>query len=624
MDAATERWARVNMEAFFSKLDLRDLTLRSCGSVHDDTSMPASALRFSVGNMVMYKSDFNTGWFEGEVVKVNQRARLPSDDTSGSGTHVAYVINRLGDLSNNEHELRTEWVMKDTDDFIRPRPEDLTPDPAKFKPHLVFPDDPHYYLYYYTDADDEIIDSLCDYNGGPIIGADPHVAMMFMNNHLSVRDQVCSASPIPVFELFRMIDPRTSLAQLEEEAKSSSSKMRQLADCLWVGLHGWQRDPFRAYQLYLAAAFGCAEEEAPTIDGVLPVGDPKAMITVASISISTLKGNCGYREEDQCPFYELIDKGMRSDANMVILCRVFRWLTAAMRMHGHVSSLTLMIGKSIKEMNFISDQRLVGGTGQYLKSMGQKILQALEYREKELRILDMQEKGLLVRGDPSEKVIQIFKSQALKIVQSLPKSGDTVHIEFTQVSRPPFPMIVISFLPTKRKFVKIVRLSKSLQLTPFSLESFEHVWLRIAFDIHLGKLGSNERRRPKAFTVLDDGHGNRAFALYLKKILEKCDTEVRLVAHSDKIKTGKRSRSTLGELVSEMTMRLLPGFAHDDESQDDIVARAQEDHVDHIVSQQVVTDGEADVDASHLQEAERMKQRGNEHFEERDFSSANR
>ena len=75
-----------------------------------------------------------------------------------------------------------------------------------------------------------------------------------------------------------------------------------------------------------------------------------------------------------------------------------------------------------------------------------------------------------------------------------------------------------------------------------------------------------------------------------------------------------------------MTMCILetPKFLNADESQDDIVARAQEDHVDHLVSQQVVSDGEADVDASNLLEAERMKHRGNEHFQARDFSSANR
>ena len=34
-----------------------------------------------------------------------------------------------------------------TDEFVRPRPADLTPDPAKFKPSFIVPDDPNYCLY---------------------------------------------------------------------------------------------------------------------------------------------------------------------------------------------------------------------------------------------------------------------------------------------------------------------------------------------------------------------------------------------------------------------------------------------------------------------------------------------
>ena len=263
---------------------------------------------------------------------------------------------RLGDLWDEER--MPEWVLKDTDDFIRPRPKDLTPDPAKFNPLLVARDDPYEHLYTGTER------FKYDYKGGPILGVNPYVALKFVTNHLTLREQLGSDRPTldKIFEVFsKMIDPGTSLAQLEEEAKSSSSKMRQLADCLWVGLHGWQSDPKRAYTLYQAAAYGCAEDDETSIDSI-PVGDPKAMITLATIGISQLKDEFGYGEEDPCLFHELIDEGMRSDANMIILYKIFHWLTTAMRVHGHVTSLTLMIGNSIKEMNFISDRRLVGET----------------------------------------------------------------------------------------------------------------------------------------------------------------------------------------------------------------------------------------------------------------------
>ncbi len=63
-----------------------------------------------------------------------------------------------------------------------------------------------------------------------------------------------------------------------------------------------------------------------------------------------------------------------------------------------------------------------------------------------------------------------------------------------------------------------------------------------------------------AITVLDDGHGNRKFTLFLKEMLGNCDTEV--------------------------------------------------------------VDGEADGDALHLLESERMKERGNQYFQRQDLTSA--
>ena len=118
-----------------------------------------------------------------------------------------------------------EWVLKDMDDFIRPRPKDLTPDPAKFNPLLVARDDPYEHLYTGTER------FKYDYKGGPILGVNPYVALKFVTNHLTLREQLGSDRPTldKMFEVFsKMIDPGTSLAQLDEEAKSSSSKMANL------------------------------------------------------------------------------------------------------------------------------------------------------------------------------------------------------------------------------------------------------------------------------------------------------------------------------------------------------------------------------------------------------------
>lgn len=83
--------------------------------------------------------------------------------------------------------------------------------------------------------------------------------------------------------------------------------------------------------------------------------------------------------------------------------------------HGHSTSLTLMIAKLIKDMNLINDQRLRGDMSDSLNVLAGIILQAAEYREKELEIERVQEKGLLPRGDPQDEVIQMFKTRAREI-----------------------------------------------------------------------------------------------------------------------------------------------------------------------------------------------------------------
>ncbi len=145
-----------------------------------------------------------------------------------------------------------------------------------------------------------------------------------------------------------------SLAQLEVAAKSSPSKMLLLGDCMMLGLHGWPQDFWRACNLYCAAAWGCTKDEEPLVSGI-PVGDPKAMLAAASLSISQLKTLCGHNTLDSCPFHELIGKGLASAQNMQILHQLFQWLADALMYHGHSTSLTLVIGKTIKDMNLISD-----------------------------------------------------------------------------------------------------------------------------------------------------------------------------------------------------------------------------------------------------------------------------
>lgn len=366
---------------------------------------------------------------------------------------------------------------------------------------------------------------------------------------------------------------------------------------------------------------GCTEEEESSRTGI-PNGVPEAMIAAASLGISFLKNSLGYQPNDNCPFREWLEQGLSTEQGLGILHQIFYWTVTAMSLHGWVTSLTLMIANTIDDINFINDRRLAGEAGDDLKSMCESLLCAKEYREKELVFEDMHRKGTFPRGDPSSSVIELFRTKALEIFQNLPKTDETMHIEFKQVPRPPFSMIAIAFLPSQRRIVKIVRLPDTLQMMPFSIESFQYVWLLIAFDIHLGRLGTNERVRPVVFTV-PDTHGNHAFASFLEQMLKDSDTKVQRVSHADPIKTGKRTRTPLGQLVSEVMAIFLdiPGFLFDDDSTNDIVARAQEDFVDRIITQEM-SGIENEDDATHFQASEQMKQRGNQYFQANEFNAA--
>lgn len=70
--------------------------------LHDDTEKNPARLRFRPGNLVMFKSD--QGWFEGEVVKVNQRLVC-----GPNSQYIAYII-----WPHRDDVDGTEWVFEDT------------------------------------------------------------------------------------------------------------------------------------------------------------------------------------------------------------------------------------------------------------------------------------------------------------------------------------------------------------------------------------------------------------------------------------------------------------------------------------------------------------------------------
>ena len=116
-------------------------------------------------------------------------------------------------------------------------------------------------------------------------------------------------------------------------------------------MHGWKRDPYRACNLYRAAAWGCTEEEEPTRVGI-PNGFPEAMIMSANIGISMLKGSLGYDnspESQAVPFQEWLEEGLRTEKGLDVLSQVFHWVGHALRLHGWVTLLTLMLAEAVKD-----------------------------------------------------------------------------------------------------------------------------------------------------------------------------------------------------------------------------------------------------------------------------------
>lgn len=351
---------------------MADLHALGFGGMHDDPDKDPSSLRFSVGNLVMFKT--TEGWFDGEVAKVSQRLTL------GSRTqYIPYIIWPL-----RENVDGTEWVEEDTMEFIKPRMENKTPDPRKFKPLLVVPDDPMHFLYTdikkydsTTDEGNEMADvfekidfvekaetnpdgsinvkgrdgrqmttACMQIPQEPICGVDAMTAIMYASNQITIRQSLgFNPNRAPdLVKIFESAVPReTSLSDLERKSKSSPRKMLQLADALMTGMNGWPRNPHRACTLYRAAAWGCTEEEEPERVGI-PNGIPEGMLAAASLGINWIKGSIlGYEnspDSQRVPFEEWLEGGLKSERGIDALTQIFHWVTHAVTVSNHLYSIS--------------------------------------------------------------------------------------------------------------------------------------------------------------------------------------------------------------------------------------------------------------------------------------------
>lgn len=613
--------------------------------MRDDPDVNPSSLRFEVGNLVLYKD--KTGWFEGEVLKVCQRF-----ECHNHSQFIPYIVwPHTGDADG------TLWIDEDTEDYIRPRLEDLSPDPAKFKPSLAQPEDHFAYLYtgitndpFDEDGKDmakeieklDLVDQARIKPDGsieikaigrrlstatfeipqePIFGVPGHAVVM-LGQSVHLRRQINSSSDMPdIIGAFKSTVPtETSLSELEEASKTSNEKMLQLGDALMSGVHGWPRDPVRSCGCFLAAAFGCTEEEEKERSGIA-VGVPEAMVAAANVLLVYIKVQMmGFDLDHNAPYAMLLKHALRSQTGLSVISQLLYWISASLK-SGWVSPIALELARSVKEVNLLNRTEIDNETRDRINVL----LKTNEYRSLEIEFQKMQTEGHLPRGDPSSTTIELFRPKACEIFRDLNMNSDVIHIEYREIPRAPFPTIVFVILPSSRQILKVMRLPASLQVSPFSQESFQFTWLRVAFELHLGKVKTHERARPSAFTVLDS-HGNREFAAFLDAAISGSGTQVRLVSHSQSISTGRRrrrSQSSLGEIVRELETQLLevPGLLYDaDSTGEDAVSAAQQEFVRHSARDLFASLGNEQ--ARFLQEAEQLKAQGNQLFTSRDFNAS--
>ena len=215
-----------------------------------------------------------------------------------------------------------------------------------------------------------------------------------------------------------------------------------------------------------------------------------------------------------------------------------------------------------------------------MKGYMQSILDALTCREIEIRFEKLQEQGAVPRGQSNDSTIDLFSKRSKDIFLNLPVSAGVIHIEYREVPRVPFPIVAYAICADQKEHIAVVELPGNIQVSPFSVESFRFVWLRIAFNLHLGRVGADERTRPTEFTVLNS-HGNREFASYLRNQIDGSGTTVRLVSESEPVGRGRRrnQKKKLGDIVRQIENRLLeiPGFLIDNESAPDgVISSAQQ------------------------------------------------
>lgn len=145
------------------------------------------------------------------------------------------------------------------------------------------------------------------------------------------------------------------------------------------------------------------------------------------------------------------------------LIKQLLWWTSSSVKRGSLSPFALELARAIKEVNLRNNRQVNGET----KDLIEPLIQAMKYCDMEVEVEKLQEQGVIPRGNPSDSTIQLFCTKADEIYRSLPIINESIHIEYRQVPRAPFPTAVFALLPSKQTALKTLHLPDAMRLSPF-------------------------------------------------------------------------------------------------------------------------------------------------------------
>jgi len=349
-----------------------------------------------------------------------------------------------------------------------------------------------------------------------------------------------------------------TIRRLETEAFSSyhddgqrCQKLLNMGDALillWRPLQ-CTRDFERANKCYIAAGFDISECHNPEDVRGPARGSPEAMCANATmLHYSTER--LLYRKMHNIACAEAPSAGMdrpMQDVDQIIngafklpqikdnISVTVSFLSSALR-HGWFSLLAFLYGKAFNSTNIAGKIEMIWRDGQDRNNI--KCLQTA-HRHWQITLQIQEEKMaktyLTRHGVPSAETISTFAPRAIDVLRSMPTHFPSthsqnklqtlnLHISFFELPIPSSPVCVLLFCPAEST-MEFLRIPDEFQLFPFSQESFQWVWNRIAYLIHLGirkptngyvlQNPHETRVRPKAFKIKSVG-GDLQFANFLQ------------------------------------------------------------------------------------------------------------